>query len=52
MPDLKSVAVAAFIGAAFLWLVQPSGMSDGQKLGIGAFTGIAVQVGVRILGVS
>jgi len=52
VPDVKSVLVAAFIGAAFLWLVSPPTMTDTQKLSYGAFTGVAVQVGVRLLGVS
>jgi hypothetical protein len=51
-PDIKSVVVAAFIGAAFLWILQPPGLTDSQRAGYGAAVGAAVQFGVRILGVS
>lgn len=52
VPDVKSVVVAAFIGAVFLWLVQPPGLTDTQRASYGAAVGVAVQFGVRLAGVS
>ena len=52
VPDIKSVAVAAFLGAAALWLMQPPNLTDAERAGWGAAVGAAVQIGVRLFGVS
>jgi len=55
-PDLTSVLVAGGIGAVVLLLVasfqSDNKLSVGDAMQFGFLTGVGVQIGVRILGVS
>lgn len=47
--DPRALIVAALVGALAFWFIRRTGWSDLAK---GAAIGLAVQVGVRLLGVS
>lgn len=47
--NVKALAVAAGIGAAALWALRRTGWGD---VALGAGIGVAVQLGIRLVGVS